>query len=128
MRGDTFIYYRKLREGANPAQVSVVPDVYVAVGDLHVPLSSYKIWKVGLVPQFVMEVRSHLTHHRERDEKYAIYERLGFREYWWFDPIGTVQRSEDAGRTLLGWWPGERGRYEPLAFESGVCWAAMFWD
>ena len=111
VRGDMFIYYSKLRVGSDPHDVSVVPDVFVVVGPKEVPQSSYKVWEVGIVPQFVMEVASHSTHRRDRDEKYEIYERLGFREYWWFDPSGTLLRPEDEGRRLLGWRLGDDRKY-----------------
>ena len=119
VRGDMFIFFRKLRIGVNPEKVSVVPDVFVVVGDVEVPQSSYKIWEVGIVPQFVMEVASKSSQRRDREDKYTIYERLGFREYWWFDPTGALQRPEDEGRALLGWRLGKAGRYEQLVAESG---------
>ena len=80
-----------------------MPDLFVVVGDGAVPQSSYKIWEVGVVPQFVMEIASASTHLRDRNEKHAIYERLGSREYWWFDPTGSLQLPRDAGRPLLDW-------------------------
>ena len=101
-----------------PEQVSVAPDVLVVIGDVEVPQSSYKIWEVGIVPQWVMEVASPSPFRRDRDEKYAIYERLGFREDWWFDPTGELQRPQDTGGRLLGWQLGNDGRYGQLAAES----------
>lgn len=119
VRGDMFIYYDKLYAGMRPEQVSIVPDVFVVVCALEVPQSSYKIWEGGIVPQFVMEVASHSTHRRDRDEKYRIYERLGFWEYWWFDPTGELQRPEDAGKRLLGWRLRPDGMYQPLVAATG---------
>ena len=59
---------------------SVVPDVFVVTGTDEVPRFSYKIWEVGIVPQFVMEVASAATRRRDRDVKYSICEQLGFLE------------------------------------------------
>ena len=119
VRGDMFIYYRKLLQGMEPADVSVVPDVFVVIGDVEVPESSYKIWEVGIVPQFVMEVASGSTSRRDQKDKYDIYERLGFEEFWWFDPTGELMRPADAGNSLMGWRLGSDERYRPLADGPG---------
>ena len=49
---------------------------------------SYAIWREGKPPEFVMEIASASTWRRDRDEKPAIYESLGVREYFLYDPVG----------------------------------------
>lgn len=118
VRADFFIYYDILREGEDPHTVSVVPDVFVVLGDVEVPQSSYKIWEVGIVPQFVMEVASRSTYERDRYEKPAIYERLGVEEYWLVEPTGELLRGEDAGRMLMAWRLDPVGVYQRV--EAGL--------
>lgn len=119
VRGDMFVYYRKLLVGMEPRQASVTPNVFVVKGVKEAPESSYRIWEVGVVPQFVLEVASRPTYRRDLDEKYEIYERLGFQEYFWFDPMEHLEGPEDPGKRLRGWRLGSHGRYEQLEAESG---------
>ena len=109
VRGDMFIYYRN-----GKPRKSIVPDVFVVFGDVEVPQTSYKVWEVGVVPQFVLEVASKSTHLRDRDTKTEVYEGLGVREYWRFDPTGELFRPSEYGEWVLGQRLGAGGRYEPM--------------
>ena len=109
VRGDMFIYYRNGRP-----RKSIVPDVFVVFGDVEVPQTSYKVWEVGVVPQFVLEVASKSTHLRDRDTKTEAYERLRVQEYWRFDPTGELFRPPEYGECVLGQRLGAGGRYEAL--------------
>ena len=64
----------------------VVPDVMVAFG---VPSErfrlSYQTWKMGKVPDFVLEVVSESSWRRDYGSKRELYERLGVTEYFIFD-------------------------------------------
>ena len=113
VRGDMFIYYRN----GDPHK-SIVPDVFVVVGPAEVPLSSYKTWEVGVVPQFVLEVASESTHLRDRDDKRTEYRKLGVREYWRFDPTGVLFRPPEYGETVLGQRLAPDGRYERIQPEA----------
>ena len=109
VRGDMFIYYRN----GDPSK-SIVPDVFVVFGDVQVPQTSYKVWEVGVTPQFVLEVASKSTHLRDRDKKTRDYEKLGVQEYWRFDPTGELFRPPEYGETLLGQRLASNERYEPI--------------
>ena len=77
----------------NPENLNdrVFPDCYVA---FDVPAGAifsqngYLIWQVGKAPDFALEVASESTARRDITFKRELYERIGVREYWRFDPSG----------------------------------------
>ena len=79
--GDLFIYYE---EGSPRARVA--PDVFVAFGVPKRKRLIYKLWEEGVVPAFVMEVASVSTWREDDRRKVKLYEGLGVREYWQYDP------------------------------------------
>ena len=81
--GDLFIYY----EEGNP-RARVAPDVFVAFGVPKRKRPIYKLWEEGVVPAFVMEVASVSTWRADDRRKVKLYEGLGVREYWQYDPTG----------------------------------------
>ena len=81
--GDLFIYY----EEGNP-RARVAPDVFVAFGVPKRKRPIYKLWEEGVVPAFVMEVASVSTWREDDRRKVKLYEGLGVREYWQYDPTG----------------------------------------
>ncbi len=101
--GSMAVYYRQ----GDPEAV-VVPDMFVVLGAAHKEgRKSYLIWEEdGVVPSFVVEVASPSTSRHDATGKRAIYERMGVREYWRFDPLGKLI----PGR-LVG-WRLEGGRYK----------------
>ncbi len=104
---DTFVYYRE-----DDAQARVAPDVFVVLGVPAGDRDSYFVWLEGRVPQWVLEVASRSTVGADLKRKRDLYERLGVREYWQFDPTGeTLGRL--AGQRLQG-HALEAGSYEPL--------------
>ena len=86
----------------------LVPDLMVVFGAAGRPETSYRIWEQGKVPDFVLEVISRSTQKRDRTEKKAIYESIGVREYWLFDPTGAYLEPRLRGYYL------ERDKYVPL--------------
>ena len=84
------------------------PDVLVAFGVGSHRRRSYAIWQEGKPPEFVMEIASVSTWRRDRDEKPAIYESLGVREYFLYDPVGGRLEPRLQGHVLRD------GRYRPL--------------
>jgi len=54
----------------------------------------------------VLEVASRNTWREDEGTKREVYERLGVREYWQYDPTGEYLRTELKGARLT------RGRYE----------------
>ena len=95
--GDLFIYY----EEGNP-KARVAPDVFVAFGVPGHKRQVYKLWEEGVVPAFVMEVASVSTWREDDGRKARLYERLGVREYWQYDPTGEYLGRHLKGRRLVG--------------------------
>ena len=80
--GSLAVFYRQ-----GDKEAVVAPDVFVALGIENRERKSYKIWEEGgVVPAFVVEVASPSTSSRDGTSKRTIYERIGVREYWRFDP------------------------------------------
>ncbi len=79
---DMFLYYE---EGA-PSSV-VAPDVFV-VTRTHKRhrRNKFKTWVEGRVPDLVLEVMSPTSVRRDTVTKYELYQSLGVREYWLYDP------------------------------------------
>ena len=95
--GDLLIYYE---EGDPRARVA--PDVFVVFGVPNHKRPIYKLWEEGEVPAFVMEVASRGTWREDDGRKAALYERLGVREYWQYDPRGEYLGLKLKGRRLVG--------------------------
>ena len=100
--GDLFIYY----EEGNP-RARVAPDVFVVFGVPKRKRMTYKLWEEGRVPSFVMEVASRGTWREDDGRKAVLYERLGVREYWQYDPTGDYLGLHLKGHRLVD------GAYEP---------------
>ena len=100
--GDLFIYY----EEGNP-RARVAPDVFVAFGVPKRKRLVYKLWEEGVVPAFVMEVASVSTWREDDERKAKLYERLGVREYWQYDPTGEYLGLHLKAHRLVG------GAYAP---------------
>ena len=69
----------------------ISPDVYVAFGVDAAAIRSrliYLPWEAGKPPDFVMEIATLSTWREDMEIKPAIYETVGAREYWTFDPTG----------------------------------------
>ena len=96
----------------------VVPDVMVAFG---VPRErfrlSYQTWRMGKVPDFVLEVVSKSSVRRDYGSKRELYERLGVAEYFIFD--GRVSPGRER---LTAYRLNAEGRYDEVrpAMHEGV--------
>ena len=101
---DLLIYY----EEGNPTK-AVAPDVFVVFGAAKHPRLTYKLWEEPKPPDFVLEVASESTWQQDRGPKRILYEQLGVREYWRFDPRGEFFHPPLQGLRLQG------GRYRPIA-------------
>lgn len=102
--GDLLIYY----EEGNPRR-SVAPALFVVRGVPKLPKRDiFKLWEEGAAPCFVIEFTSKTTRREDMTLKRAIYERLGVREYFLYDP-----RSEYLAPPLQGYRLDE-GRYRPI--------------
>ncbi|EAZ93264.1 hypothetical protein CY0110_15752 [Crocosphaera chwakensis CCY0110] len=49
---------------------------------------NYKIWEEKEVPQVIFEMTSPGTKNQDQEFKKTLYEQLGVKEYWLFDPKG----------------------------------------
>ena len=105
--GGTIICY-------NPANLNdrVFPDCYVA---FDVPAGAifaqngYLTWQVGKPPDFALEIASKSTARHDITDKRDLYERIGVKEYWRFDPSGgDYYGTSLAADRLLD------GAYEPI--------------
>ena len=117
--GDTFIYFVE----GDPFRW-VAPDCYVAVDismDSIERFNTYRVWEVGKVPDFVLEIGSPSTARNDLGEKRDLYAQLGFGEYWLFDPSG----GEHYGEPLIGQYleDGAYQRFEMRSETDGVVWA-----
>ena len=113
--GNLFVYYQE----GDPRRV-VAPDVFVVLGIPNQLRRIYKLWEEGVVPAVVFELTSRSTRGEDLRSKYDLYERLGVREYFLFDPLGEYLRPPCRGYRL------QQGRYRPLApAEDGSLWSAV---
>ena len=107
-----------LFERGNPAAV-LAPDLLVSFGAGDRRRRSYKLWQEP-VPDLVLELLSPKTWRRDVEAKPGLYEDLGVREFWLFDPIGTLPRA------VNGWHLNAGGTYVPVpVLPDGGCRSAV---
>ena len=95
-----------LFERGNPAAV-MAPALLVSFGAGDRRRPSYKLWQEP-VPDLVLELLSPKTWRRDVEAKPPLYEALGVRECWLFDPIGKLPRA------VNGWRLDAGGSYAPV--------------
>ena len=116
--GSMAVYFRE-----GDQQAVVAPDVFVVLGVEKRDRKSYKIWEEGgVVPALVIEVASPSTKRLDPTSKQGTYERMGVREYWWFDPDG---RQIPQG---LEGWRLEGLKYRRLAERRQAGGARTYWS
>ena len=87
----------------------VCPDVFVVKGVANHPRRSYKVWlENGKTPDWVLEVTSKSTRHKDEQDKPIIYAQMGVSEYFQYDPTGDYLTPALKGRRLVN------GRYQLL--------------
>jgi hypothetical protein len=101
---DMLLYY----EEGNPA-ARRAPDVFVVKGVGRHDRRSYKLWVEKVAPCVVIEVSSKETWLEDKGDKRALYETIGVREYYLFDPLGEYLEPRLQGFELAG------GSYRPVA-------------
>lgn len=77
-----FVYYEK----GNPAAV-VAPDVFVVRGVSKHKRRTFNLWEEKVAPCVVIEVTSLSSRIEDLGTKRAVYELLGTREYFLYDPL-----------------------------------------
>ena len=102
-----FVYY----EQGNPRAV-FSPDVFVVWGAPQLQYDTYRLWRDGPAPSFVIEVTSKSTRLEDKGNKKAVCEMLGVQEYFLYDP-----RAEYLDPPLQGFRRAGR-QYEPILANS----------
>ena len=74
----------------------VAPDVLVAFGVGDHPRMSYRVWREGKPPDWVLEVASQSTVARDLDYKERFFAEMGVREFWLFDPSARGRGARGA--------------------------------
>ena len=102
---DMFLYYE---EGV--PQSVVAPDVFVVTETHERHLRNiFQTWVEDRVPELVLEIMSPSSVHRDTVTKFELYESLGVREYWIYDPTEEgVLEPRLRGNVLVG------GEYRPI--------------
>ena len=108
-----FMYYAQ-----NFPRLRVAPDVMVIFDVAPGGRDYYKIWEEGQIPAVIFEVTSPKTQEYDQYFKRELYEQIGVKEYWLFDPKGEWITEQLRGYRLVG------GEYvvnpEPISQELGL--------
>ncbi len=91
----------------------VAPDVFVARGVGKHSRRIYKLWEEGGPPETIFEISSRQTWREDLQEKWRLYEQLGVREYFIFDP-----EYDYLDTPLVGYRLDTDGRYAALEVEN----------
>lgn len=105
--GDLLMYYLE----GNPKKF-IVPDVFVVKGHSTHFRRTYRIWDEGRAPDVVIEITSKKTRKRDEFEKPELYQQLGIRELFLFDPLAEYLDPQLIGYRLVD------GRYQQLEFDN----------
>ncbi len=109
VNSDMLMYYME-----GDLRRSVAPDVWVAFGVPKLPeRRTWLVWLEGKGPDFVLEITSRSTKREDEGRKKSVYEQLGVREYWQFDPTGDYLDPILKGREL-----GPDGKYRDLVLQE----------
>ncbi len=88
--GNLLIYYEKGNKDA-----CVAPDTFVVFGVDNRDRGSYKVWEENnTIPAFVLEITSAATAARDRRDKPKLYQKLGVKEYFQYDPTGKYLKND----------------------------------
>jgi len=100
----------------------VAPDVMVIWQVAPGGRNNYKIWEEGQVPGVIFEMTSPSTQSQDKGFKKTLYEQLGVKEYWLFDPRGEWIEEKLRGYRLEGesYQLVRDGRSEPLGLRLEV--------
>ena len=102
--GEMNFYY----EQGNPKAVKML-DVFVVKGVLKHKRWFFKRWEEQAVPNTIFEIISKPLNQTDLSTKFGLYDRLGIREYFLFDPLGDHIKPRLRGYSLV------EGRYQPLS-------------
>ena len=94
---DQFLYYAQ-----GYPKLRVAPDVMVIFDVTAGGRDNYKIWEEGQIPTVIFEMTSEGTKDQDQIFKKTLYEQLGVKEYWLFDPKGEWVQEQLRGYRLRG--------------------------
>lgn len=80
---DMLFYYVEGRP-----RIFKVPDVFVVKGVPRHSRRVYKLWEEQVAPCVIFEISSRDTRDEDIGSKRVLYEQLGVKEYFLFDPLG----------------------------------------
>lgn len=103
-------------------KLRTAPDVMVIFDVEPGGRDNYKIWEEGQVPGVIFEMTSKGTQDQDKTFKKTLYEQLGVKEYWLFDPKGEWFKENLQGYRLRGetYEPITDSRSEPLQLRLAV--------
>jgi Uma2 family endonuclease len=109
--GDQFLYYSQ-----GFPKLRIAPDVMVIFDIAPGGRDNYKLWEEGRVPSIIFKMTSGGTQEKDQVFKKTLYEQLGVKEYWLFDPKGEWIEEKLRGYRLRGetYEPITDSRSEPL--------------
>ena len=112
-----FMYYSQ-----GLPRMRVAPDVMVIFNVEPGGRDNYKIWEEKEVPQVIFEMTSPGTKNQDQEFKKTLYEQLGVKEYWLFDPKGEWISEQLKGYRLRNtvYEVIEDNRSEPLQLQLKV--------
>ncbi|MGH1396906.1 MAG: Uma2 family endonuclease [Trichormus sp.] len=90
-----FLYYAQ-----GFPKLRVAPDVMVIFNVAPGGRDNYKVWEEGEVPSVIFEMTSAGTKNQDLEFKKTLYEQLGVKEYWLFDPRGEWIKGQLQGYRL----------------------------
>jgi Uma2 family endonuclease len=91
----------------------VCPDVFVVFGVENRPRRSYRVWEENnRYPDWVLEVTSMSTRHKDERDKPITYAQMGVTEYFQYDPSGDYLQPRLRGRRLVN------GEYQLLTLDE----------
>ncbi|HEX5470357.1 MAG TPA: Uma2 family endonuclease [Lacipirellulaceae bacterium] len=105
--GNLLLYY----EEGDPSHF-VVPDAMVVKDCPPYRRRIFKVWEEQRVPNVVVETTSRSTKHEDTSFKTQLYEQLGVREYFLYDPTADYLRPP-----LQGWRLG-KDRFERITADA----------
>jgi Uma2 family endonuclease len=120
-----FLYYAQ-----GFPKMRVAPDVMVIYNVAPGGRDNYKMWEEGQAPSVVFEMTSASTQEQDKVTKKSLYEQMGVKEYWLFDPKGEWVKGQLQGYRLAPvtvegedtelYVPITDGRSEPLKLRVRV--------
>ncbi|MFN8457261.1 MAG: Uma2 family endonuclease [Anaerolineae bacterium] len=99
-------------EEGNP-DAQCTPDLFVVKGVPKHNRCNYKLWEEKAPPSAIFEITSRQSRVEDLGTKRGLYELLGVREYFVFDPLGEYLSPQ-----LYAYHLVPAGHYQPLVLSS----------